>query len=72
MEVVGDTAKIVGKPLRGAEVLAKDLRGGAGLVVAALAAEGQTKICDVKHVLRGYRNLEGQLVSLGADIQLIN
>lgn len=72
IEVSGDTATIVGKPLHGAEVQAKDLRGGAGLVVAALGAEGQTKICDVKHILRGYRNLERELCALGADIQLID
>lgn len=71
VEVSGDTAAIVGKPLHGATVMAKDLRGGAGLVVAALGAEGQTKVCDVRHVLRGYRNFESELRSLGADIQLI-
>jgi len=71
VEVSGDTATIVGRSLYGAIVQAKDLRGGAGLVVAALGAEGQTKICDVRHVLRGYRNFESDLRSLGADIQLI-
>lgn len=70
VDVNDDTATIVGKRLHGATVQAKDLRGGAGLVVAALGAEGQTKICDVQHVLRGYRNLESDLRSIGADIKL--
>ncbi|MCM1289209.1 MAG: UDP-N-acetylglucosamine 1-carboxyvinyltransferase [Corallococcus sp.] len=68
--VDGNNATIVGKRLQGATVQAMDLRGGAGLVVAALGAEGQTKICDVKHVLRGYRNFEVDLHRLGADIKL--
>ena len=72
IQVDGNTATIVGKRLHGAEVVAKDLRGGAGLVVAALSAEGQTKICDVRHVLRGYRNLERELRSVGADIRLLD
>lgn len=70
VEVSGDTSTIVGKSLHGATVQAKDLRGGAGLVVAALGAAGQTEICDIRHVLRGYRNLESDLRSLGADIKL--
>lgn len=58
----------VGK-LAGAEVECTDLRGGAALVVAALAAEGETKISKISHILRGYENIEKYLSLLGADIK---
>ncbi|RJP26047.1 MAG: UDP-N-acetylglucosamine 1-carboxyvinyltransferase [Actinobacteria bacterium] len=54
--------------LSGAEVCAPDLRAGAALVLAGLAAEGETHLLDVYHVDRGYENLEAKLSSLGADI----
>lgn len=54
--------------LFGAEVHATDLRGGAGLVVAALGAEGRTRIGGTEHIERGYFGLEESLRSLGADI----
>ena len=57
--------------LRGAEVYAHDLRGGAALVLAGLAAEGQTVVNDIKHIERGYEDMEGVLTSLGADITRI-
>ena len=57
--------------LRGAEVYAHDLRGGAALVLAGLAAEGQTVVNDIKHIDRGYEDMEGVLTSLGADITRI-
>lgn len=66
----GRTAIVKGvERLTGATVEAKDLRGGAALVLAGLAAEGQTVVTNVKHIERGYDNLEGKLVSLGAKIQ---
>jgi UDP-N-acetylglucosamine 1-carboxyvinyltransferase len=54
--------------LSGAEVCAPDLRAGAALVLAGLAAEGETHLLDVHHVDRGYQDLEGKLSRLGADI----
>lgn len=54
--------------LYGAKVTATDLRCGAGLVVAALMAEGVTEIHDVYHIDRGYDNLDGKLESLGAKL----
>lgn len=57
--------------LTGASVVAKDLRGGAALVLAGLAAEGETIIDGVKHVDRGYQKLEEKLSELGANIKRI-
>lgn len=65
----GNTAIIKGvKRLTGAIVEAKDLRAGAALVLAALAAEGQTTVIGSAHVERGYEKLEEHLISLGAEI----
>lgn len=54
--------------LWGAPVRATDLRAGAALVLAGLAAEGTTEVSGVAHIDRGYVNLVGKLMSLGADI----
>ena len=54
--------------LSSAPVRALDIRAGAAMVLAALAAEGTTEISDVHHVDRGYQDLEGRLASLGAEI----
>lgn len=53
---------------RGAAVVAHDLRGGAALVSAALAAEGRSEVLDISHVDRGYGSLEYKLRMLGGDI----
>ncbi|MDO4567088.1 MAG: UDP-N-acetylglucosamine 1-carboxyvinyltransferase, partial [Oscillospiraceae bacterium] len=55
--------------LTGAPVKATDLRAGAALVIAGLAAEGQTEIEDIYHIERGYENLVSKLRALGADIE---
>ena len=68
--IEGDEACITGRPgLRGAQVQARDLRGGAALAVAGLAAEGETRITDCHHIFRGYEDLCGDLQSLGAVIR---
>lgn len=54
--------------LEGASVMAPDIRAGAGLVLACLAARGRSEILRVYHVDRGYYRLEEKLASLGADI----
>ena len=56
------------KNLSGAPVKACDLRAGAALIIAGLAANGVTEIEDIYHIERGYENLEIKLRSLGADI----
>lgn len=56
--------------LKGTDVVATDLRGGAALVIAGLIAEGQTTITDVEHILRGYENIVEKLSNVGAKIEL--
>ena len=55
--------------LHGAAVRAKELRGGASLVLAGLQAEGETAVTGVEHIQRGYEDLTGELAQLGADIR---
>ena len=55
--------------LRGACVRAVDLRGGAAMVIAGLAAEGATYIEDIYHIERGYEDLVGKLAAVGAEIR---
>lgn len=57
--------------LTGAQVNAIDLRAGAAVVIAGLAAEGRTEVSNVKYIDRGYENFVGKLQSLGADIARI-
>jgi len=69
IKVEGRVAIVTGVPrLVGTQVKSTDLRGGAALVVAALAAEGTTEISALEHIDRGYDGLESSLASLGADI----
>ncbi|MPZ99587.1 MAG: UDP-N-acetylglucosamine 1-carboxyvinyltransferase [Dehalococcoidia bacterium] len=66
----GESVIIEGStPLFGAHVRALDIRAGASLVVAGLAAEGQTTIHDIDHLDRGYAHLEARLASLGAEVE---
>ena len=63
-------AKIQGPtPLKGRELKVHDLRAGATLVLAALIAKGQSTITGVDHIDRGYENLDGRLIDLGASIK---
>lgn len=55
---------------KASEVVATDLRAGAALVLAALSADGETTITEVKHVLRGYENIIKKLQNVGAKITL--
>lgn len=57
--------------LSGATVMSSDLRGGVGLVLAALAAQGETLVQRIYHIDRGYFKLEEKLKALGADIERI-
>lgn len=70
IEVEGDTAVVTGVPaLSGAAVMATDLRASASLVIAGLAAEGETCVDRIYHLDRGYERMEEKLRTLGADIQ---
>lgn len=67
----GKVALVCGvERLYGAEIHSTDLRGGAALVVAALQAEGTSKIYDIHHILRGYEDITRDLRALGGDIHL--
>lgn len=66
----GNSVIIDGVPsLSGAHVMASDLRASAALVIAALAAQGETIIRRIYHLERGYENLTGKLMSLGANVE---
>ena len=56
----------------GARVEAPDLRAGAALVIAGLAAEGITIVDGIHYIQRGYENFEGKLTKLGADIAKVS
>lgn len=69
IEITGHTALITGVPiLKGAPMMATDLRASAGLVLAGLAAEGETQIERAYHIDRGYEKIETSLGLLGANI----
>ena len=57
--------------LHGCSVKACDLRAGAAMVIAGLAAEGHTTVEDVHYIERGYENIIGKLRAIGADIKRI-
>jgi UDP-N-acetylglucosamine 1-carboxyvinyltransferase len=69
----GETATIEGvDKLKGAPVMATDLRASVSLVIAALAAEGETMVNRVYHLDRGFERLEDKLVACGAEIARIS
>jgi UDP-N-acetylglucosamine 1-carboxyvinyltransferase len=69
----GDTAIVEGvDKLKGAPVMATDLRASVSLVIAALAADGETTINRVYHLDRGFESLETKLAACGADVQRIS
>lgn len=69
IKIEGKTAVVKGtRKLNGAKVKSTDLRGGAALVVAGLAAKGKTEVTNIEYVLRGYENLDKKLQKLGAKI----
>lgn len=72
IKVVENTAYIKGVPtLHGAEVASTDLRAGASLVIAGLAADGVTTVSGLEYLDRGYANIVDKLKGLGADIKRI-
>lgn len=73
IKVEGRVAVIEGvSRLTGAKLCAAELRGGAALVTAALAAEGTSEISGISYIDRGYENIEQALRSVGADIRKVN
>jgi UDP-N-acetylglucosamine 1-carboxyvinyltransferase len=70
ISIQGNTALVRGvERLQGAAVMATDLRASAGLVIAALVADGQTEIQRIYHLDRGYEGLEKKLSALGAKVE---
>ena len=73
IQVDGRVAVIEGvEHLEGAPVHACDLRAGAALVIAGLAARGTTEISQIQFIERGYEDLVGKLRAVGADIQMVD
>ena len=73
IELDGPTAIVTGVPeLSGATVMATDLRASASLVIAGLAAQGDTIIERIYHLDRGYQSMESKLLKVGARIQRIS
>jgi UDP-N-acetylglucosamine 1-carboxyvinyltransferase len=72
IELKGNTALVRGvEHLSGAPVMATDIRASAALVLAALVAEGETRISRIYHLDRGYEGLDQKLIKLGASVERI-
>ncbi len=72
IQVDGKIAIIEGvEKLTGAPMEACDLRAGAGMIIAGLAAQGTSEISNVKHIERGYEDIIGKLSRIGADIRVV-
>ena len=72
LRIDGDTATVRGvEKLKGAPVMATDLRASASLVIAGLVADGQTVVDRIYHLDRGYDRMEAKLKALGADIERV-
>jgi UDP-N-acetylglucosamine 1-carboxyvinyltransferase len=73
IELKGDTALITGvNGLLGAQVMATDLRASVSLIIAGLAAQGETLICRVYHLDRGFERIEDKLGKCGAHIERLS
>ena len=71
ISIEGKIAIVKGvRKLSGVAVEATDLRGGAALVIASLAAKGKTRVDKIEYILRGYENLDKKLNKIGADIKI--
>ena len=72
IDLQGATARIRGGvPMKGAPVMASDLRASAALVLAGLVAEGKTEINRLYHIDRGYEHLDDKLAALGANLERV-
>ncbi|MDE6025295.1 MAG: UDP-N-acetylglucosamine 1-carboxyvinyltransferase [Lachnospiraceae bacterium] len=73
IKVEGNSAVITGVDgYKGANLVAPDLRAGAALVIAGLAAEGFSTVEDIKYILRGYEDFDGKIRALGGDIEVVD
>ncbi|MBM7622903.1 UDP-N-acetylglucosamine 1-carboxyvinyltransferase [Sporohalobacter salinus] len=71
IKVDGRSAVVAQANLEGAQVEATDLRAGAALIIAGLAAKGQTEIQNIYHIERGYEDITDKLKGIGANIELV-
>ena len=72
IQVDGKVAVIEGvSGLTGVTVKATDLRAGAAMIIAGLAATGRTEISEIYHIQRGYEDIVGKLAGVGADISVV-
>jgi UDP-N-acetylglucosamine 1-carboxyvinyltransferase len=72
IKIDSNVAMVTGVPrLEGATVMATDLRASAGLVIAGLVAQGETRVERIYHLDRGYERMETKLADLGAHISRI-
>jgi UDP-N-acetylglucosamine 1-carboxyvinyltransferase len=73
IQVDGRVAVISGvEKLKGAPVMATDLRAGAAMIIAGLIAEGETEISDIEYIDRGYELVVEKLTAIGADIRRVS
>ena len=73
IKVEGDVAVVTGvERLTGAELVAPDLRAGAALVLAGLAADGFTTVDEIQYIQRGYEEFDKKLRGLGAEIEMVS
>jgi UDP-N-acetylglucosamine 1-carboxyvinyltransferase len=73
IRVSGDTATVTGVAgLKGAPVMATDLRASVSLVLAGLVAEGETVVNRVYHLDRGFERLEEKFAGVGADVERVS
>ena len=73
IDITGNTAVVQGvSQLKGANVMATDLRASASLVIAGLVASGETLVDRIYHLDRGYDRMEDKLRGLGADIERLS
>jgi len=61
-----------GAPIKAAKLRATDLRAGASMIIAALAGEGTSEICELRHIDRGYEHIVEKLRGIGADIERVD
>ena len=68
VEIDGDVAYVSGGELHAGKMIARDLRGGAGLAIFAMGIKGESEIVGTKFVDRGYEDFDGNFRSVGCDI----
>ena len=72
IKIEGNKATVDGvERIKGADLIAPDLRAGAALVLAGLGAEGTTTVDNIEYIMRGYESFDEKLRRIGADIEIV-